>query len=325
MQVILQGSLRSFPLAELLPFVCRRTESGTLDVEADGRRTRILFTREKVIWAESSVLGGPSEAVLEALGWTDGSFALVDAAVVPEDAAPVALEVQGLLDEAKRRAEAAAGYADGTVFRVVDDPALQQQVSLTADEFKLLFRLAAGKTFHDLMGELGLSREALTARLKRLEEAGLVAAERPTASAAAAAAGPAPESKPDLDQTTFSAVKPAVHRRTLVGSLTPDGAPDSVWPLLDAESSIGRAPSNAIAISDGSVSSHHARIVRTAEGFVVEDLQSRNGTFVNGERVAKERMLVDGDLIRLGKIILTFNVARELKPGETTQPEVRLV
>src|SRR6185295_1294771 len=118
MQVILQGSLRVFPLAELLPFVCRRTESGTLDVEVDGHRTRILFMKGRVIWAESAVLGGPAEAVLEALGWTSGSFALVDATVVPEGAEPVALELQGLLDEAKRRAEAAAGYADATVFRV---------------------------------------------------------------------------------------------------------------------------------------------------------------------------------------------------------------
>jgi len=326
MQVILQGALRVFPLGELLPFVCRLAASGTLEVAAageGGRRTRIVFAKERVIWAESAVLGGPAEGVLDALTWPDGSFALVDAASVPADATPVALELQPLLDEAKRRAEAAAGYADSTLFRVVDDPALQQQVSLTAEEFKLLFRLAAGKTFKDLMADLALPRPELSQRLKRLEDAGLVAATRE----AAAPKREVTAAPVDLDKTTFSA-KPApaagARHRTLVGSLTPDGAPDSVWPLLDEESSIGRLPSNAISISDGSVSSKHARIVRTAEGFVLEDLQSRNGTFVNGERITEKRLLVDGDLIRLGKIILTFNVARELKPGETTQPEVRL-
>jgi pSer/pThr/pTyr-binding forkhead associated (FHA) protein len=57
---------------------------------------------------------------------------------------------------------------------------------------------------------------------------------------------------------------------------------------------------------------------------VLEDLQSRNGTFVNGEQVTDKRLLTDGDLIRLGKIIMTFNVAREGKLGEQTMPEVKL-
>ena len=76
---------------------------------------------------------------------------------------------------------------------------------------------------------------------------------------------------------------------------------------------------------DGSVSSKHARIVRTDDGFVIEDLQSRNGTFVNGERVTEgPRKLNDGDLVRLGKVIMTFNVARETKAGETTEPEMKV-
>ncbi|MNC97620.1 FHA domain protein [compost metagenome] len=58
---------------------------------------------------------------------------------------------------------------------------------------------------------------------------------------------------------------------------------------------------------------------------MLEDLQSRNGTFVNGEQVQEKRLLLDGDLIRLGKIIMTFNVAREGKTGDKTEPEVRLV
>jgi hypothetical protein len=100
--------------------------------------------------------------------------------------------------------------------------------------------------------------------------------------------------------------------------------PDNVYPLLDSAYTLGRAPDNTISIADGSVSSRHARILRTPEGFVLEDLQSRNGTFVNGEQVADKRLLADGDLIRLGKIIMTFNVAREGKAGEQTMPEVKL-
>lgn len=63
---------------------------------------------------------------------------------------------------------------------------------------------------------------------------------------------------------------------------------------------IGRSPEATIMIEEPSVSRRHARIVRTAEGgFVVEDLGSRNGTFVNGRRVAAHP-LGYGDKIRIG-------------------------
>lgn len=298
MQVILQGSLRQFPPAELLPFVCRRTERGTLDLEAAGKRARVLFRGTTILAAD------PFDTVLEAFGWTSGTFTLLDDVALPEGTKPLELDVTALVEQAKQR----NGYRDHTLFRVVDDPALQQQVSLTADEFKLLFRLANGRTFKDLLADLPIPRQELSDRLEHLEQLGLVAAVREE-----------PEPEPTAPQK-----KTIARKRTLVGSLTPDGALDSVWPLLDSEYTIGRAPSNAISIADGSVSSHHARIVRTPEGFILEDLQSRNGTFINGEKVTEKRALSDGDLIRLGKVIMTFNLARETKAGDTTAPEVRL-
>lgn len=311
MQVILQGSLRHFPPGELLPFVSSRADSGTLDLETTGRRTRILFKQEQIVWAESDRGTGGADAVLDTFEWTSGTFTLLDSAALPEGATALALDLAPLLEEAKRRA-AAALFTDATLFRVVDDPALQQQVSLTADEFKILFRLGTGRTFKDLIAELGVPRKELTERLQHLSQIGLVsvvAEEKPVQEAIPTA----PQMK-----TTMS------RKRPLVGSLTPDGAPDSVWPLLDSEYTIGRAPNNTITISDGSVSSNHACIRRTDAGFMLEDLQSRNGTFVNGEKVTEKRLLADGDLIRLGKIIMTFNIAREAKAGDTTQSEVRL-
>lgn len=314
MQVVLQGSLRHFAAAELLTFLCSRGRSGTLDAESTGRKARILFENDRIVWAESSRGGDAAEAVLELFEWAAGTFTLLDSAVLPDGAQPLALALPALLEEARRRAERGGGYSDATMFRVVDDPALQQQVSLTADAFKLLFRVAAGKTFRELVSELGAPRHELAERLKSLEQLGLVTVVH------------------DEPQAEVTAPQTAVQRRTvsrkrtLVGSLTPDTAPDSVWPLLDAEYSIGRAPDNAITIADASVSSHHARVTRTAEGFFLEDLQSRNGTFVNGEKVDARRQLADGDLLRLGKVILTFNIARESKLGDTTaQSEVRLV
>lgn len=302
MQVILSGSLRHFPPAELLSFLSSRSTRGTCDFENAGRRTRVYLGGDKVIGAESSRGGDVAEAVLEVLAWNAGTFMLLDAAELPEGVTPVALELHALIDEAKKRAETASAYKEGTTFRVVDNP-LQQQLSLTGDDLKLLFRLTAQRPFKELLDALGMTRIDLTEKLQRLEQLGLILRQDP--------------------KTTQTGT--GVKKRTLVGSLTPDHAPDNVFPLLDDEQTIGRAPTNQIAIPDGSVSSVHARILRSAEGFVLEDLQSRNGTFVNGEKVEGKRQLTDGDLIRLGKIIMTFNVAREGKAGDTTQPEVRVV
>jgi DNA-binding Lrp family transcriptional regulator len=309
MQVVLQGSLRHFPAAELLSFICHHGRSGTLDLEATGRKTRIVFDADTIVRAESNRFEDPSETVLDAFEWMAGTFTLLDSAVIPENAKRESLALQVLVDAAKKRAEASSLFPDGTLFRLVDDPAVQQQVSLTGEEFKLLFRMSAPRTFRDLAMDVGLPRAELADRLKKLEELGLIAAMREE---------PQPEA-------TAPQKKIITRKRTLVGSLTPDDRPDSVYPLLDAECTIGRASENGIAVPDGSVSSKHARIVRTDDGFVIEDLQSRNGTFVNGERVLEgQRKLSDGDLIRVGKVIMTFNVARETKAGETTEPEVRL-
>jgi hypothetical protein len=185
-------------------------------------------------------------------------------------------------------------------------------VSLRGEEFKILFRLSTGRTFRELAADVGVPRRELAERLRKLEGLGLVASVRE-------------EPPPAQPQATLAQRKPSFSRkRTLVGSLTPDDRPDSVYPLLDAEYTIGRAPDNGIVIADGSVSATHARIERTPEGFAIEDLQSRNGTFVNGEKLEGKRLLADGDLIRLGKVMMTFNIARESKPSDTTQPEMRV-
>jgi hypothetical protein len=315
MQVVLQGSLRHFGAAELLSFLCGRGESGTLNLEAGDRRARVLFLGDLIVWAESSERTNPNDAVLELFDWHSGTFTVVDSVVVPDNVTPLGLDVKSLLEEAKRRAETAGVYPDATLFRVVDDPALQQQVSLTGDQFRLLFRLSSGRSFKDIVGDLGAPKQEVAERLRHLVQIGLVTVVKSDVPEAA----PPEKTAPQLKKKTT-----AGRRRTLVGSLTPDGAPDNVYPLLDSEYSLGRAPDNTISIADGSVSSRHARILRTPEGFVLEDLQSRNGTFVNGEQVANKRLLTDGDLIRLGKIIMTFNVAREGKAGEQTMPEVKL-
>jgi len=80
--------------------------------------------------------------------------------------------------------------------------------------------------------------------------------------------------------------------------------------------SIGRDPENDIRLSDRSVSKQHA-VVRLEGGkYIIEDLGSLNGIFVNGERV-KKAVLRSGDTLKLGHAILRF-IRKEERRGTTT-------
>jgi len=74
----------------------------------------------------------------------------------------------------------------------------------------------------------------------------------------------------------------------------------SVFTLLPPSASIGRDEGSAVQLSDDSVSGVHARITLGTQGPWIEDLGSRNGTFVNDERVGTPRALFDGDHLRFG-------------------------
>ncbi|HXE76470.1 MAG TPA: FHA domain-containing protein [Candidatus Xenobia bacterium] len=71
---------------------------------------------------------------------------------------------------------------------------------------------------------------------------------------------------------------------------------------------IGRTPDNTVVIDNPAVSSHHARIFRDADNFILEDLQSTNGTLVNGQLVSRHT-LKNGDAIGIGKHTLVFQRA----------------
>ena len=68
---------------------------------------------------------------------------------------------------------------------------------------------------------------------------------------------------------------------------------------------LGRAADNDLVVAHPSVSAHHAELHFDGEQFLLRDLSSSNGTFVNGERVTSTT-LQDGDLIHLGPVALEF-------------------
>lgn len=76
---------------------------------------------------------------------------------------------------------------------------------------------------------------------------------------------------------------------------------------MDSAVSIGRAPTNDIPVGDNAISGEHCRIRPEGGGFVLHDLQSTNGTFVNEKRIERHR-LSEGDVIRVGETQLQFKM-----------------
>jgi pSer/pThr/pTyr-binding forkhead associated (FHA) protein len=76
-------------------------------------------------------------------------------------------------------------------------------------------------------------------------------------------------------------------------------------PLKGATLTIGRTPANDVTIDNLAVSGHHAKVSFDADKFVLEDLNSLNGTFVNNQRIRKS-YLKNGDEILIGKHTLVF-------------------
>jgi len=112
----------------------------------------------------------------------------------------------------------------------------------------------------------------------------------------APAAGPAPVSR--LSWTWFDAA---------------DG--DRRYALHEGANQIGRNATAEVCLDDSTVSRHHARIVVTPAGVTLEDLGSRNGTFVNGAQATSPVPLRDGDDVKIGSVRLRFRTLAE--PGTT--------
>jgi hypothetical protein len=70
----------------------------------------------------------------------------------------------------------------------------------------------------------------------------------------------------------------------------------------------GRHPDSDVFLDDITVSRRHATFQRTAEGVVVEDVGSLNGTYVNRDRIDR-RVLADGDEIQIGRYVIVFRAA----------------
>jgi pSer/pThr/pTyr-binding forkhead associated (FHA) protein len=98
-----------------------------------------------------------------------------------------------------------------------------------------------------------------------------------------------------------------------------------VYPLEADEIFIGRDATNTVAINDAEVSRRHARMELRGTAYVLQDLGSTNGTFVNGTRVSGMQVLNSGDTVSFGEgIVLAYESVMDMnatvlsnKPAQT--------
>jgi pSer/pThr/pTyr-binding forkhead associated (FHA) protein len=74
------------------------------------------------------------------------------------------------------------------------------------------------------------------------------------------------------------------------------------------KTTIGRVDDNTFPIAEASVSSHHCEVFVRGNDVVVNDLNSTNGTFINGDKITGEAILKPGQVLRLGQVELRLDV-----------------
>src|SRR4051794_22494277 len=95
--------------------------------------------------------------------------------------------------------------------------------------------------------------------------------------------------------------------------------PGQRFPLAGDSALIGRQPDAAVYLESLAVSRQHAQVLCQDGSYVVEDLGSSNGTFVNGQRVRGRMPLTEHDLLQVGPYVLALRPERPGGPGDTDQ------
>jgi len=322
-------------------------EGAVVKRRAGGWRLGQVFVSDKVLSEEeltAALKVQVSEVIFDAFGWSQGSFSVFDRVPPPATAVTLDADLQTLIMEGVRRHEdpARAAALAGALERVAEALAnperVKYKIALTREEWQVFFLVDGRRTLRDVCRLAGLGDEPATlAIVQRLLDGRLIAlSDQPLPATLPAPVEGEPEgtyltpvevppaqvdvqfatgkrARPPQDDTNKVVNPKAVQyladaQRLTISRLVllKDGA-ESSCPLIRDTYTLGRHRNNDIVIGDPKVSSFHARIDRTAEGFVIVDLNSRNGTFVNGRR-ATSSPLQTGDEVRLGTARLLYKV-----------------
>ena len=269
-----------------------------------------------------------AEVLYDAFVWATGEFGFAEQLELPEYAVTISVDLPNLIMEGARRIEEWEHCLQllpdsSAVYRVVSAPR-DDRVTLTADEWKLLFMIDGRRSLDDLVRAGDEDALSVYRTVYGLAANGLI---EPVPVAPSGDAQPpraiskAPDDtmrqtapifhheitvQDEADQTSM-AVPPALQLAARL--VIPDGEPPEprIVRLTESEYLVGRNRDNTIQISDLGVSGFHARIFRSAEGYSIEDLKSRNGVWINGTRVFNAN-LKHGDTLRLGATDVRYEV-----------------
>jgi predicted component of type VI protein secretion system len=102
-----------------------------------------------------------------------------------------------------------------------------------------------------------------------------------------------------------------------IGLVVVKGRPEGMEiPLPVPQFLIGRDPRCNLRPSSESISKLHCAILHKKDGVYVRDLKSTNGTFINNDRIFGEIKVKDGDLLRLGPLVLAFKIEEGVGAAE---------
>lgn len=277
-----------------------------------------------------------SEIIYDCFVWSDGEFEFGSLCAIPEYAVTIKIDLPNLIMEGARRIKVLEKCREllpdsSAIYRVVKNPETEERITLTVDEWKVLFLINGARTLDDLIGDSGEELVnvyrvvyGLLAN-KLIEQVG--EAEKPDdhdtdSGRQKSPEEPAPAPGVDADATVRASdrdliVSPEANLRyrdvlrPTVARLVIRGAENELsYALTDQEYRLGRLRENDIQLKDRAISAVHARIYRGPDGFMIEDLQSRNGIYVNGSRV-KSILLQHHDTVRLGGVEMQFHILDE--------------
>ncbi len=302
-----------------------------------------------------------SEIVYDAFVWDGGTFSFTEDFSLPQHAVTISIDLPNLIMEGARRIDEWGQCLEllpdkSVVFRVVAAPR-DEKITLTADEWKILFLINAQRTLEELSHDAeeepfqvyrvvyGLLANKLIEPVIRTpddsqvggrttvfrreenreeshEENVEAAPEEVAVTGDATVRQDSPRfgaestvrDEPADDDTNLlvsvearfsyaDVVRPTIAQLTVsAGDLS-----GKSFPLSEPEYLIGRHRDNTIQLADLGVSGFHARIYRGPDGYVLEDLKSRNGTWVNNTRIF-HTTLAHGDRLHIGQTDLLYEL-----------------
>jgi hypothetical protein len=267
-----------------------------------------------------------ADVLFDAFVWTAGEFSFAEELDLPEYAVTITVDLPNLIMEGARRIEEWEHCLQllpdsSTIYRVVASPR-DDKITLTQDEWKLLFMINGQRTLDDLVRDSDEDQLNVYRIVYGLAANQLIEPVRSGLPQRTGGSGPpddtmrqtapvfhAEPTVRDADVGDDTSLLITSDEKRLVAQLViGDSEPEArKVSLTDTEYLLGRHRDNNIQINDLGVSGFHARIFRSGDGYAIEDLKSRNGIWINGTRVF-HAALRSGDTVRLGATDVKYQV-----------------